>query len=99
MSANRTVGVSIAGAMVVALGTLSTAVAQQKPEMEKCFGVSLKGQNDCAAGPGTGTAAGAGSDTGTGGGEVAAASSGGRGGSSPSGSTYPSGSDATRTPR
>ena len=53
MSANRTVGVSIAGAMVVALGTLSTAVAQQKPEMEKCFGVSLKGQNDCAAGPGT----------------------------------------------
>jgi uncharacterized membrane protein len=21
--------------------------------MEKCFGVALKGQNDCAAGPGT----------------------------------------------
>ena len=24
-----------------------------KPAMEKCFGVSLAGQNDCAAGPGT----------------------------------------------
>lgn len=24
-----------------------------KPKMEKCFGVSLAGKNDCAAGPGT----------------------------------------------
>lgn len=24
-----------------------------KPAMEKCYGVSLAGQNDCAAGPGT----------------------------------------------
>ena len=24
-----------------------------KPAMEKCFGVSLAGKNDCAAGPGT----------------------------------------------
>jgi uncharacterized membrane protein len=47
----RTVGLSIAGAMAMALG--STAIAQEKPEMEKCFGISLKGQNDCAAGPGT----------------------------------------------
>jgi uncharacterized membrane protein len=53
MSANKTVGLSIASAMVVALGTLSAATAQDKPEMEKCFGISLKGQNDCAAGPGT----------------------------------------------
>ena len=28
----------------------STATAQAK---EKCFGISLAGQNDCAAGPGT----------------------------------------------
>jgi len=24
-----------------------------KPEMEKCYGVSMAGKNDCAAGPGT----------------------------------------------
>ncbi|PND38305.1 hypothetical protein C1O66_12745 [Paucibacter aquatile] len=24
-----------------------------KPAMEKCYGISLAGQNDCAAGPGT----------------------------------------------
>ena len=53
----RTVGFSIAGAMAMALGSLSTATAQEKPEMEKCFGISLKGQNDCAAGPGTTCAA------------------------------------------
>ena len=27
--------------------------AQTKPAMEKCYGVSLAGKNDCAAGPGT----------------------------------------------
>lgn len=34
-----------------------TALAQSKPmgdkAMEKCYGVSLAGKNDCAAGPGT----------------------------------------------
>jgi uncharacterized membrane protein len=27
--------------------------AMDKPEMEKCYGVSMAGKNDCAAGPGT----------------------------------------------
>lgn len=27
--------------------------ADSKPAMEKCYGVSLAGKNDCAAGPGT----------------------------------------------
>lgn len=27
--------------------------SEQKAEMEKCYGVSLAGKNDCAAGPGT----------------------------------------------
>lgn len=27
--------------------------AQSQPEMEKCYGVSMAGKNDCAAGPGT----------------------------------------------
>jgi len=31
----------------------SVAIAADKPEQEKCFGVSKAGKNDCAAGPGT----------------------------------------------
>ncbi|WP_103332978.1 BufA1 family periplasmic bufferin-type metallophore [Pseudotabrizicola formosa] len=43
---------AIAGALAA---TLSASVAgpAQAQEMEKCFGVSLAGENDCAAGPGT----------------------------------------------
>jgi uncharacterized membrane protein len=43
----------------LALSSLVTAAAQaadkapKKPATEKCYGVSLAGQNDCAAGPGT----------------------------------------------
>lgn len=45
----------------LALGTLAagSAIAQDKPmadkmaAMEKCYGVSMAGKNDCAAGPGT----------------------------------------------
>ena len=42
---------AVAGAVAAALtATVQVAEAQSK---EKCFGVSLAGQNDCAAGPGT----------------------------------------------
>jgi len=42
---------AIAGAMATALAAhTAPAHAQAK---EKCFGISLAGQNDCAAGPGT----------------------------------------------
>ena len=42
---------AVAGALAAALaGAATTASAQEK---EKCFGVSLAGQNDCAAGAGT----------------------------------------------
>ncbi|QBF32792.1 DUF2282 domain-containing protein [Thalassococcus sp. S3] len=42
---------AVAGAVAAAMtGYTTTAEAQAK---EKCFGVSLAGQNDCAAGPGT----------------------------------------------
>jgi uncharacterized membrane protein len=44
----------------LALGAVaaSSAIAQQKPadsmaKVEKCYGVSMAGKNDCAAGPGT----------------------------------------------
>lgn len=43
----------IAGAVALAVsaaGSVSTANAQAK---EKCYGISLAGQNDCAAGAGT----------------------------------------------
>ena len=44
----------------LALAALSSGAAmaqdkamEGKPAMEKCFGVSMAGKNDCAAGPGT----------------------------------------------
>lgn len=44
-------------ALVIAAGALAagatTANAQRSGDMEQCYGVSLAGQNDCAAGPGT----------------------------------------------
>jgi uncharacterized membrane protein len=42
-------------ALALALGAAFTALpaAAQSADKEKCFGVSLKGKNDCAAGPGT----------------------------------------------
>ena len=42
-------------ALALALGTAFTAMpaAAQSADKEKCFGVALKGKNDCAAGPGT----------------------------------------------
>jgi uncharacterized membrane protein len=48
---------SSATALALAVGT-ALALAQapvhaQYADKEKCFGVALKGKNDCAAGPGT----------------------------------------------
>ena len=51
----------LAGAVTTALASMAAAAPLTKAEgqaavaahKEKCFGVTLKGQNDCAAGPGT----------------------------------------------
>ncbi|MBW9118076.1 DUF2282 domain-containing protein [Rhizobium cauense] len=51
----------LAGAVTSALAAIASAGPLTKAEAnaavaahkEKCFGVALKGQNDCAAGPGT----------------------------------------------
>jgi uncharacterized membrane protein len=40
-------------AAIVAGAATAPAAAQQKPAMEKCYGIVKAGQNDCAAGPGT----------------------------------------------
>ncbi|MEM6311193.1 MAG: DUF2282 domain-containing protein, partial [Pseudomonadota bacterium] len=44
--------VAIAGAVAAALAAQSTTPAQAAGK-EKCYGISLAGENDCAAGPGT----------------------------------------------
>jgi uncharacterized membrane protein len=49
---NTTKTLAVAGALAAALAASLTAPAQAQ-EKEKCYGVSLAGQNDCAAGPGT----------------------------------------------
>lgn len=43
----------LALAMGAALVLASAPASAQSTDKEKCFGVSLKGKNDCAAGPGT----------------------------------------------
>jgi len=47
MSTTLTLAASLATALTLAAGTAQAA------DMEKCYGVALAGQNDCAAGPGT----------------------------------------------
>ncbi len=41
---------AVAGAVAAGAMTTTAAHAQEK---EKCYGVAMAGQNDCAAGPGT----------------------------------------------
>ena len=62
MSTRSTVSAAIlAGAVVTAFASFATASPLTKAEVkaamaagkEKCYGVALNGQNDCAAGPGT----------------------------------------------
>jgi len=53
---NTPAKIMIGAGALLALGA-NAAAAQNRPsgqaEMEKCYGVSKAGQNDCAAGPGT----------------------------------------------
>lgn len=45
--------VAVAGAFATAVAALAAQTPAQAQDMEKCYGVSLAGKNDCAAGPGT----------------------------------------------
>jgi uncharacterized membrane protein len=53
--------VILTGAVTAALASMAAAAPLSKAEVkaalsahkEKCYGVALRGQNDCAAGPGT----------------------------------------------
>jgi uncharacterized membrane protein len=43
----------VAGAVATAVAGVSLPTAANAQAKEKCYGVSLKGKNDCKAGPGT----------------------------------------------
>lgn len=50
----RTINYALAvGSLTAALALTATPAPAQDTSKEKCFGVSLAGKNDCAAGPGT----------------------------------------------
>ena len=49
---NTVKSLAIVGAVAAAVAAHGTTSAQAQ-EQEKCYGVSLAGENDCAAGPGT----------------------------------------------
>ncbi|MBD3786669.1 MAG: DUF2282 domain-containing protein [Sphingomonadales bacterium] len=44
---------TLSAALAAGLTLASAMTAQAEGAMEKCYGVALAGQNDCAAGPGT----------------------------------------------
>ncbi|MBI5275811.1 MAG: DUF2282 domain-containing protein [Burkholderiales bacterium] len=52
-TSNRIPAAAIALALGTVLASLPVAAQQPPADKEKCFGVALKGKNDCAAGPGT----------------------------------------------
>ena len=53
---------SFATALAMIAAPASAAPKPPQPTMDKCFGIALKGDNDCAAGPGTTCAGTAGAD-------------------------------------
>jgi uncharacterized membrane protein len=50
---NRRTALAFAGALIAATSLAGAAHAADMAGKEKCYGVALKGQNDCKAGPGT----------------------------------------------
>ena len=52
MTKTQITALTLAGSLATALAMV-TVPAQAQGAKEKCFGVALKGKNDCAAGPGT----------------------------------------------
>lgn len=50
---NKASAAAFAASLAAALTMMASVPAHAADAKEKCFGVALKGQNDCAAGPGT----------------------------------------------
>ena len=55
MNSKHMTTAALAGSLAAALALIAAPASAQDAVVakEKCFGVALKGQNDCAAGPGT----------------------------------------------
>jgi uncharacterized membrane protein len=53
MSTNHVAVLAFSIASLVQGAALAADAPAGKPATEKCYGVSMAGQNDCAAGPGT----------------------------------------------
>ena len=53
MKTTTILGSACAASLALGLAAGAAQAADGKPAMEKCYGVSLAGKNDCAAGPGT----------------------------------------------
>lgn len=51
--ATTTAAATLALALGAALTLAAAPVQAQSADKEKCYGVAMKGKNDCAAGPGT----------------------------------------------
>lgn len=49
----RNFGLAVAASLATIPARHSSALASSSAGKEKCFGISLAGENDCAAGPGT----------------------------------------------
>ncbi len=50
---NNILKIAAAAAALSAAATLASSPVAAAGDKEKCYGISLKGKNDCAAGPGT----------------------------------------------
>jgi uncharacterized membrane protein len=50
---NNILKIAAAAAALSAAATFATSPVAAAGDKEKCYGISLKGKNDCAAGPGT----------------------------------------------
>src|SRR5215813_2850535 len=57
MSKNSVTSATLASSLAAAFALVATAAAAgpvaEQPNSDKCYGISLAGKNDCAAGPGT----------------------------------------------
>lgn len=53
MKSTTTLATAAVSLAAMALLATATGASAQTAAKEKCYGVSLKGKNDCAAGPGT----------------------------------------------
>jgi uncharacterized membrane protein len=51
--ANATIAGSFAAALAMIAAPAFAAPKPPQPTMDKCFGIAMKGENDCAAGAGT----------------------------------------------